>query len=241
MKIYGTGSGTATLKPVTARHANLDGLAAASILFLFCTHFEETIAMESSDPSSAPSSAFYREKLSSDRIAEMRGMVESSDLSFRQIAQALGLSTATVSRYARQEGWQRPTGTAAPVHLDAPRPSPPARSARRNASSGHRREQIVDRLWTLAERHAEVLETQPIERAERSLQPLARLTRTLGEMDKHIRTPLDAHEYDIDAPKPRRSIHELRDELAAHLERINREEGFGWDVREWWFWDGGGI
>jgi hypothetical protein len=26
-------------------------------------------------------------------------------------------------------------------------------------------------------------------------------------------------------------LHELRDELAAHLERINREEGYGWDVR----------
>lgn len=168
-------------------------------------------------------------------------MVESTDLSFRQIAQALGLSTATITRYAKQEGWQRPAGAAASVDRATPSPAPAARSPRRNAPSSHRREQIVDRLWTLAERHAEVLETQPIERAERSLQPLARLTRTLGEMDKHIRTPLDAHEYDIDAPKPRRTIHELRDELAAHLERINREEGFGWDVREWWFSDGGGI
>ena len=104
-----------------------------------------------------------------------------------------------------------------------------------------RREQIVERLWTLAERHAAILETQPIERAQRSIQPLARLTRTLGEMDKRVRTPLPAHEYEIDAPKPRRSLHELRDELFAHLERINREEGYGWEVREWWFSDGGGI
>ncbi|MFL5205257.1 MAG: hypothetical protein ACJ8AR_05260 [Microvirga sp.] len=176
----------------------------------------------------------------------MRARVEGSTLSFRQIAQALGLSATTVSRYARQEGWRRPADSAAPDRPETPNPvssspAPPGRSARRAAPPADRREQIVDRLWTLAERHAEVLETQPIERAERSLQPLARLTRTLGEMDKHIRPPLAAHDDPIDTPKPRRTLNELRDELAAHLERINREEGYGWEVREWWFKDGGGI
>jgi hypothetical protein len=193
-----------------------------------------------------PVSAFYRDKLTPEQIAEMRARVEGSALSFRQIAQALGLSATTVSRYARQEGWRRPADPAAPDQPEAPNPetpspAPPGRSARRDAPPADRREQIVDRLWTLAERHAEVLETQPIERAERSLQPLARLTRTLGEMDKHIRPPLAAHDDPIDTPKPRRTLNELRDELAAHLERINREEGYGWEVREWWFKDGGGI
>jgi hypothetical protein len=193
-----------------------------------------------------PVSAFYRDKLTPEQIAEMRARVEGSALSFRQIAQALGLSATTVSRYARQEGWRRPADSAAPDRPETPNPvssspAPPGRSARRDAPPADRREQIVDRLWTLAERHAEVLETQPIERAERSLQPLARLTRTLGEMDKHIRPPLAAHDDPIDTPKPRRTLNELRDELAAHLERINREEGYGWEVREWWFKDGGGI
>ena len=206
-------------------------------------------------PPVLPLSAFYRDKLTPEQVAEMRARVEGSALSFRQIAQALGLSATTVSRYARQEGWRRPADSAAPdrpetpspapTSPETPSPAPPGRSARRDAPPADRREQIVDRLWTLAERHAEVLETQPIERAERSLQPLARLTRTLGEIDKHARPPLPAHEYEkdyaIDAPKPRRSLHELRDELAAHLERINREEGYGWEVREWWFKDGGGI
>ncbi|MFL5135577.1 MAG: hypothetical protein ACJ8C6_13620, partial [Microvirga sp.] len=141
---------------------------------------------------------------------------------------------------------RRPADSAAPDRPETPNPvssspAPPGRSARRDAPPADRRDQIVDRLWTLAERHAEVLETQPIERAERSLQPLARLTRTLGEMDKHIRPPLAAHDDPIDTPKPRRTLNELRDELAAHLERINREEGYGWEVREWWFKDGGGI
>jgi transposase len=191
--------------------------------------------------SSLPSSEFHREKLSSERVTEMRLMVEGSTLSFRRIAQALGLSAATVSRYARLEGWQRPAGPLPAPEPDPPPPAPSLPSARRDTPPARRREQIVDRLWTLAERHAEILETQPIERAERSLQPLARLTRTLGEMDKHIRPPLAPDEYAIDAPKPRRTIHELRDELVAHLERIQREEGYGWEVREWWFEGGGGI
>jgi hypothetical protein len=197
-------------------------------------------------PSVLPISEFYRDKLTPEQVAEMRARVEGSTLSFRQIAQALGLSATTVSRYARQEGWRRPADSAAPDRPETPSPAPPrpalpGRSARRDAPPADRRDQIVDRLWTLAERHAEVLETQPIERAERSLQPLARLTRTLGEMDKHIRPPLAAPDGAPDAPKPRRTLNELRDELVAHLERINREEGYGWDVREWWFKDGGGI
>jgi len=31
----------------------------------------------------------------------------------------------------------------------------------------------------------------------------------------------------------RRSLAELRDELMADLERVEREEGLHWDVREW--------
>ncbi|MEE1610338.1 hypothetical protein [Microvirga sp. CF3016] len=204
---------------------------------------------------SLSSSEFHREKLEPECVAEMRGMVEGSALSLRQIARTLGVSAGTVSRYARQEGWQRPAGPTPPPEGDTPAPQaeepdalPPAPApppGRRETPPAGRREQIVDRLWTLAERHAQILETQPIERAERSLQPLARLTRTLGEIDKHARPPLPAHEYEkeyaIDAPKPRRTLHELRDELAAHLERIQREEGYGWEVREWWFEGGGGI
>ena len=45
----------------------------------------------------------------------------------------------------------------------------------------------------------------------------------------------------FDDDQPRRSLSELRDELVAHLERIEREEGKHWDIREWWFENGGGI
>jgi len=204
-----------------------------------------------SDPESTDPSGF-RQKLLPERIALLREWVECTTRPFKKIGQELGVSPATISRYAREGGWTRPIGAAPPPAIalrnpeparrraDTPAPSSPPRPDR-PAPSAHPREHIIERLWSLAERHAEILETQPIERAERSLQPLARLTRTLGEMDKHARPPLPAHEYEIDAPKPRRSLHELRDELAAHLERINREEGDGWEIREWWFMDGEGI
>ena len=104
---------------------------------------------------------------------------------------------------------------------------------------GDRRERITEKLWRLAERHAEELEDQPIARAGRSLQPLARLTRTLGEIDKHLSPPCPPDDDYPDLKKPKgRNIHELRDELAAHLERIEREERdfeerWGRDIREW--------
>lgn len=214
-------------------------------------------------PSPAPAkpdrpASRIREKLPPERIALMRDWVECTPHSFKRIGQELGVSASTICRYAAEGGWQRPETAAPTPHIARPNPGPgpqegwqrpaappdPAQPADADAAppqSGDRRERITQKLWTLAERHAEILETQPIERAQRALQPLARLTRTLGEIDKHVRAPLPACEYEIDASKPRRSLNELRDELAAHLERIEREEGLHWDIREWWFMDGGGI
>ncbi|MBQ0822809.1 hypothetical protein KBI52_21715 [Microvirga sp. HBU67558] len=221
-----------------------------------------------SDPDS-PAPSRFPEKLSPERVALLRDWVECTARPYKEIARQLGISPSTISRYVAQGGWKRPDGAAPAPRIACPNPEPsrqrtnatpppqapdPASNpapapppARRNAPQAapavpaRRREQIVDRLWTLAERHAAILETQPIERAERSLQPLARLTRTLGEIDKHRHVAPEPGTYAIDAPKPRRSLNELRDELAAHLERIQREEGFGWEVREWWFEGGGGI
>jgi transposase len=192
-------------------------------------------------PGDAPASGI-REKLSLEQIALMRDWVEQTACSYRRIGQELGISPSTISRYAAEGGWKRPDRAALPPVILRPNPAPlrPHKSA--PARAGDRREQIVDRLWTLAERHAEILETQPIERAERALQPLARLTRTLGEMDKHIRPPSSPEDDVPDINKPQgRNLHELRAELQAHLDRIMQEEGYGWEVREWWFEDGAGI
>lgn len=187
--------------------------------------------MPSSAAPSAPS-VFHREKLPPERIAEMRAMVEGTALSFRRIGAAMGLSASTISRYAAEGGWRRPG--------EPPHPAPAATPAPAPRSPRHPREEIADKLWRLAERHAEVLEDQPIEVAQRALQPLARLTRTLGEMDKHVHPPLPPGQYDIDN-QPRRSLHELRDELVAHLERVEREERDYDERYRWTFENGAGI
>ncbi|MGF9757033.1 hypothetical protein AAII07_17660 [Microvirga sp. 0TCS3.31] len=183
--------------------------------------------MTPSDPASPPSApsapANLRDKLPPERIAELREWVEGSTLSLKRIGEALGVSASTLSRYAAQEGWRRPPGAAASTRVVRPTPEPERRRKAPRPVTGERRQEITDKLWRLAERHAEELESQPIERAHRALQPLARLTRTLGEMDKHAHPPLPPGQYEIDN-QPRRSLHELRDELVAHLERIEREE-----------------
>ena len=207
------------------------------------------MAMMPSDPappSPAPSapapSSNVRDKLSPERVAELREWVEGSTLSLKRIGQALGVSASTLSRYAAQGGWRRPPGAAAAARIERPIPEPERRRRAPRPVTGERRQEITEKLWRLAERHAEELESQPIERAHRALQPLARLTRTLGEMDKPVRPPFPPEDAASDLDQPEgRSLHELRDELQAHLDRIMQEEGYGWEVREWWFEDGAGI
>jgi hypothetical protein len=182
-----------------------------------------------------------REKLSPERVALLREWVECTTRSFKRIGKELGVSASTISRYATEGGWQRPAGAALPARIAKANPDPERRRNPVQPLTGEQRERITQKLWRLAERQAEALEDEPIERAQRALQPLARLTRTLGEMDKHSRTPLPAHEYEIDAPKPRRGLHELRDELFGHLTRIEREERDFEDRWTWTFENGGGI
>ena len=203
---------------------------------LSCSRFvlihREAIAM-TSPASPAPSrkpaggsagSRSIRDKLTNDRVEELREWVEGSHLSYRRIGEALGVSQATISRYAIQEGWRRPAVAMLPV------------------GPGSRRERLTEKLWRLTERHAQALEDQPLEAAARSLDPLARLTRILGDMEKHAPPPPPPEPpLASDDPRTARTIHELRDELAAHLERITAEEGYGWEERSWWFEDGGGF
>lgn len=170
------------------------------------------------------SPAASKEKLPPDWINEMREWIEGTDCSYREIGTALGVSVSTLSRYATQHGWQRPPG----------------------ATSNSRRGRVTERLWKLTERHAAALEDQPFDVAQRSLQPLARLTRVLGDIDRSDMPPIRAvRKYSDthcpDAPSSGRSIHELRDELAAHLARITEEEGYGWEEASWWFSHGRGI
>ena len=187
---------------------------------------------------STPSS--LRDKLSPERIAELREWVEGSTVSFKRLGETLGVSASTLSRYATEGGWRRPPGAATPTRGGKRKPEPERRRKAPRPVSGERRQELTEKLWRLAERHAEELEHQPIAHAQRALQPLARLTRTLGEMDKHAHPPLPPGQYEIDN-QPRRSLHELRAELAAHLERIEREEREYDERYRWTFENGAGI
>jgi hypothetical protein len=187
---------------------------------------------------SAPSS--LRDKLSPEGIAALRDWVEGSTLSFKRLGERLGVSASTLSRYAAQGGWRRPPGAADSARVERPNPAPERRRRATRSVPGERRQEITEKLWRLAERHAEELQHQPIAHAQRALQPLARLTRTLGEMDKHAHPPLPPGQYEIDN-QPRRSLHELRDELLAHLERIEREEREYDERYRWTFENGAGI
>ena len=83
----------------------------------------------------APGPRSIRDKLTDERVEELREWVEGSHLSYRRIGEALGVSPATISRYAVQEGWRRPAA-ALPV------------------GPGSRRERLTEKLWRLTERHA---------------------------------------------------------------------------------------
>src|SRR5919112_2630752 len=100
-------------------------------------------------PKPAPGSRSIRDKLTDERVEELREWVEGSHLSYRRIGEAMGVSPATISRYAVQEGWRRPAAAALPV------------------GPGSRRERLTEKLWRLTERHAQALEDQPIEAAAR--------------------------------------------------------------------------
>lgn len=166
----------------------------------------------------------FPKKLTPARIAQMRGLVEGTTRSFQRIGTEVGVSAATVSRYMHMEGWRRPPGSARPARI------------------GSVRDRITEKLWKLTERHAEALAGQPVELTQRSLQPLARIARVLGDIDRHTEAFSPAPDpFAADPDPPSRSLNELRDELAAHLARIEEEEGAGWGEWDQWFRDGAGI
>jgi len=99
--------------------------------------------MTPSDPAplkpgpSAPSN--LRDKLTPERIAELREWVEGSTLSFKRIGETLGVSASTLSRYAAQGGWRRPSGAAAAARILRPNPEPERRRKAHRPVTGERR------------------------------------------------------------------------------------------------------
>ncbi len=174
------------------------------------------------DGIASPSGSEAGARLPAARIAEMRALVEGSTWSYRRIGAELGVAPATVWRYAADGQWRRPPGAALPARI------------------ARHRDKTTEKLWKLAARHASALEEQDPEVTRQSLQPLASLTRALGTLSPKPGSG-PAPEEEIPPEKPARSIHELRDELAAHLARIDREEAEWWDRHAWHFEHGAGI
>ncbi|MFC4175416.1 hypothetical protein ACFOYU_25655 [Microvirga sp. GCM10011540] len=172
----------------------------------------------------AAKSPELREKLSPARVTQLRELVEGTTKSYKRIGAELGVSPSTISRYATDGEWRRPPGAALPARI------------------ARHRDKTTEKLWKLTARHVEALEEQDVELTRRSLQPLASLTRALGALTpaKIPAAPLEPG-HDASPEKPTRTIHELRDELAAHLERIEREEAEYWDRHAWHFENGAGI
>lgn len=156
----------------------------------------------------------------------MRALVERTAWSYRRIGQELGIAPATVWRYATQEQWQRPPGAAA-------------------GTVARNRARTTETLWKLTARQAEALEDTPGALTRDALEPLTSLTRMLGTLTPRA-APAASDEDDgkdpyVYADRPPRSLNELRDELAAHLARIEQEEGPHWERFDWFFKDGEGI
>jgi len=81
-------------------------------------------------------------------IAKVRRLIETTPLTYGEIAARTGVGAASICRWTRDAGWQR--------HLLAPRPTDTAPSAR--ASAHMKRRQLAARLLVLAERHVRELE-----------------------------------------------------------------------------------
>jgi transposase-like protein len=81
-------------------------------------------------------------------VARVRRLIEETALTYREIAERTGVACATICRWTRDGGWQRP--------LSAPRATDTVPSAR--ASARLRRRMLAARLSALAERYVRELE-----------------------------------------------------------------------------------
>ena len=81
-------------------------------------------------------------------VAAVRRLVETTPLTYGEIAARTGVGPASICRWTRDAGWQR--------HLLAPRATDTAPSAR--ASAHMKRRKLAARLDALAERHVRELE-----------------------------------------------------------------------------------
>ena len=85
------------------------------------------------------------------KVASVRRLIETTTLTYGEIAQKTGVGRASICRWTRDGGWQRP--------LFAPRATDTVPRAR--ASAKLKRRLLASRLQALAERYVHELETTP--------------------------------------------------------------------------------
>ncbi len=139
------------------------------------------------------------------------------EISLKAIADFLGMSVWTFRRLRAKWNWppraeaaMAPAGDAAPT---------PARSTLRDAalSLAQVTRTRIDAL--VREQRADT--TEDHDRTARTLASYARTLTAAQSLLEQEGTPLDGHGS---SDTPARSIHDLRDELARHLERVLAEE-----------------
>lgn len=111
-------------------------------------------------------------------LEAIRHLVESTQLTFREIAARTGVSPATVTRRAQEHRWTRPLPAALPGTPAEDEPDSTARRRRRGA--------MAERLMQEAERYLAASEarTAPNPMALRAALRLARAARVFDELER---------------------------------------------------------
>lgn len=139
------------------------------------------------------------------------------EICLKAIADFLGVSVWTFRRLRKKWNWP-------PRHEAAQRESPvagpeTARSTLRDAALSLA--QVTRRRIDALVRSQRAEESEDHDRTARTLASYARTLTAAQSLLEQEGNALDGHEH---SDKPTRSIHDLRDELARHLERVIAEE-----------------
>jgi hypothetical protein len=141
------------------------------------------------------------------------------EISLKAIADFLGVSAWTFRRLRKTWSWPPRAEAAKTGPASDAAPSSPRRTLRDAALSLAQVTRMrIDAL--VREQRDEASEDH--DRTARTLASYARTLTAAQSLLEQEGTPLDGHHEHSD--KPTRSIHELRDELARHLERVIAEE-----------------
>lgn len=185
------------------------------------------------------------QRLTKGARVEIRRLYETGEISIRAVAERAGVSTATLSRRAKAEGWHRAKPTAKPAPSKAasaettapgtapashdPQPSEAAAAPPRLPTRKAQKE-LATRLYRALIKKLDQMETRMANGEDRTAQDEERETRALGTMIRNFEKVTEAVS-DIDrrrqAAKPASArsagsdAERMRREIAERLERLH--------------------